>query len=93
MEWLILAGFVPLAIFAYAEVISRIRRLEKKLDALLMHQGIDAAKQNYAISDRVKQLLEAEPPRKLDALKVYRQETGESLRESKEAIESFIKKM
>jgi ribosomal protein L7/L12 len=40
-------------------------------------------------SDRVKQLA-SEPARKIEAIKVYREETGAGLADAKEAIESFI---
>ena len=92
MEWLILAGFLTTIGFC-ANITSRIRRIERKLDVLLRYQGIDATKQDYAFSERVKELLAADPPLRIEALKVYREETGASLRESKEAIDSFINNM
>ena len=41
------------------------------------------------LSDRVK-LLASDPVRKIDAIKVYREETGAGLAEAKEAIEAHI---
>ena len=40
-------------------------------------------------SDRVKQLA-SDPARKIEAIKVYSEETGTGLAEAKEAVESFI---
>ena len=42
-----------------------------------------------ALSDRVKQLA-SDPSQKIEAIKVYREETGASLVEAKEAVEAFI---
>ncbi|MEA5467196.1 hypothetical protein [Leptothoe sp. PORK10 BA2] len=92
MEWLILVGFL-MVMGSYVNMASRIRRIERKLDALLRHQGVDATIQYYAFSDRVKELLAADPPLRIEALKVYREETGASLREAKAAIDSFIHNM
>ena len=41
------------------------------------------------MSDRVKQLA-VDPSQKIEAIKVYREETGASLAEAKEAVEEFI---
>ena len=41
------------------------------------------------LSDRVKQLA-GDPAKKIQAIKVYREETGAGLAEAKEAVESFI---
>ena len=72
---------------------SSIRRLEKKmkrmdlsLSVLLNRMEIEVPSQ---LSDRVKQIA-LDPYRKLEAIKLYREETGIGLREAKEAIEEFI---
>ncbi|HVS40576.1 MAG TPA: ribosomal protein L7/L12 [Gemmataceae bacterium] len=41
------------------------------------------------LSDRVKQLA-GDPARKIEAIKVYREETGAGLAEAKNAVESFL---
>jgi hypothetical protein len=71
----------------YWETKSRMGRLERKLNALLRHQGIDLT-QGAALSDRVKELA-ADPRRKIEAIKAYREENGVGLAEAKEAVESF----
>ncbi len=68
---------------------ARLRGIERKLNALLRHHGVDPT-QGLPLSDRVKQLA-ADPGRKIEAIKVYREETGASLVEAKEAVEAFIK--
>jgi hypothetical protein len=42
------------------------------------------------LSDRVKQLA-SDPSRKIEAIKVYREETGAGLAEAKEAVEAHFK--
>jgi ribosomal protein L7/L12 len=71
----------------YWETKTRMGRLERKLNALLRHHGIDLT-QGSALSDRVKQMA-ADPNRKIEAIKAYREETGAGLAEAKEAIEAF----
>ncbi|HEV2947777.1 MAG TPA: ribosomal protein L7/L12 [Gemmataceae bacterium] len=90
MEFMYLTlGFLVLAMIGsmYWETKSRMERLERKLNALLRHHGIDLT-QGPALSDRVKQLA-ADPKRKIEAIKAYREETGVGLAEAKEAIEAF----
>jgi ribosomal protein L7/L12 len=73
----------------YVSTIARLRRIERKLNALLRHHGVDPT-QDPPLSERVKQLA-AEPGRKIDAITAYCEETGAGLAEAKEAIESFTK--
>ena len=42
------------------------------------------------LSERVKQMA-LDPARKIEAIKLYRQETNVSLKEAKEAVEEFLK--
>ena len=53
-------------------------------NASLRAQGIDPA----VLSERVKQLADA--GKKIEAIKLYRQETGMWLREAKDAVESYL---
>ena len=64
-------------------------RAERKLDAVLRHLKIDPT-QGLALTDRVKELAR-DPARKIEAIKLYREETGAGLAEAKEAVETFIK--
>jgi hypothetical protein len=74
-------------LLSYASTAARFRGIERKLNALLRHHGVDPT-QGLLLSDRVKQLA-ADPGRKIEAIKVYCEETGAGLAEAKEAIESF----
>jgi ribosomal protein L7/L12 len=62
-------------------------RMQRQLDAIMEHLGLPepTASRAGALSPQVAALLAA--GRKIDALRLYRQETGESLRQAKEAIE------
>ena len=91
MEWASLAiaiGILLMVLVSYGNTTARIRGIERKLNALLRHHGVDPT-QGLPLSDRVKQLA-ADPLRKIEAIKAYREETGAGLAEAKEAIESFI---
>jgi hypothetical protein len=93
MEWALLLGSaigtLLVVLFSYGNTTARLRGIERKLNALLRHHGVDPT-QGLPLSDRVKQLA-ADPGRKIEAIKVYRDETGAGLAEAKEAIESFTK--
>ncbi len=89
MEWI-----APVVVFVgvlaiwltVTQIRERLVRSERKLNALLRHFSIDPAP---GLSDRVRDLAR-DPMRKIEAIKVYREETGASLAEAKEAVEAFI---
>jgi ribosomal protein L7/L12 len=90
MEWVILLfalGIFVVLVVSSAATTARIQSIERKLNALLAHHGVNPT-QGLALSDRVKELA-ADPRRKIEAIKVYREETGAGLAESKEAIEAY----
>jgi len=67
---------------------SRLRRIERKLDALLQHQGIayvDPASPE-GLSAEVQAL--ADQGQKIQAIALHREKTGVSLKEAKDAIEA-----
>ncbi len=64
-----------------------LRRLERKLDALLKHQGISAPLE-ASMSEEV-QRLARDPAQKIAAIKLHRQQTGLGLAEAKADIEEF----
>jgi ribosomal protein L7/L12 len=68
----------------------QVRELQKKLDALLKHQGVELpAPPPSGLSPEV-ELLASVPDTKIAAIKRYRQENrGVGLREAKEKIEAF----
>jgi hypothetical protein len=91
MEWYLfpLAFLLLLtALGSYWDTAARIGRIERKLNLLIRHSGIDSL-QGMPVSERVKQIA-SDPARKIEAIKVYREETGASLKEAKDAVEAFI---
>jgi hypothetical protein len=92
METTLLAiaiAILLLTLISYGNTTARLRGIERKLNALLQHHGVDPTQGGFPLSDRVKQLA-ADPARKIAAIKAYREETGAGLAEAKEAVESFI---
>jgi hypothetical protein len=85
-----LLGFLWLVSLAasYWDTAARIGRIERKLNLLIRHSGIDPL-QGLPVSERVKEIA-SDPARKIEAIKVYRQETGASLKEAKDAVEAYI---
>ncbi|MFD8301697.1 ribosomal protein L7/L12 [Streptomyces sp. NPDC059690] len=60
----------------------RVARVERKLDLIIEHLGIDASE---PWNDEVAALLR--DGKKIQAIKVYREATGADLREAKEAVD------
>jgi hypothetical protein len=81
-------SILVLALYSYWATTARLRGIERKLNALLRHHGVDPTR-GLPLSDRVKQLA-ADPARKIEAIQAYREETGAGLAEAKEAIDAFI---
>jgi hypothetical protein len=64
----------------------RFQRIEHKLDLILTHLGIDYVSPPKAAW----QELTDDPARKIEAIKVYREQQGVGLAEAKEADEAYI---
>jgi ribosomal protein L7/L12 len=62
-----------------------LRRVERKLDALLQHHGIALPSK---LSPEV-QRLASDPNQKIAAIKLHREQTGLSLAEAKAEVEEF----
>jgi ribosomal protein L7/L12 len=91
MDWTLWAVGAVLLLFvmgSWMDMKARVGRIEQKLNALLQHHGVEPT-HGLALSDRVKQLA-ADPARKIEAIKAYREETGVGLAQAKEAVEAFI---
>ncbi len=91
MDWTLWVGGAALLLMAVASWLdtkARVGRIERKLNALLRHHGVDPT-QGLPLSERVKQLAD-DPARKIEAIKVYREESGAGLAEAKEAVEAYI---
>lgn len=70
---------------------ARLARLERKIDAILRHLNIeyvDSASLE-GLSDEVQHLAN-DPARKIDAIKLHREQTGLGVREAKEAVEAYM---
>jgi hypothetical protein len=76
--------------FTGADRAQRIR-LEKKVDLILKHLGLDYVEQtpNCPLSPEVQEVAR-DPGRKIQAIKLHREQTGVGLREAKDAVEAFI---
>ena len=91
MDWtwvIVGAALLLAAVGSWWTLTDRVGRIERKLNALLRHHGVDPTR-GLPLSDRVKQLAD-DPTRKIEAIKVYREETGEGLAEAKKAVEAYI---
>ena len=88
----ILLGFglaaLGLLLIAVAGMWTSLARIDRKLNLLLQHLNVDPS-QRLRISERVKQLAR-DPANKIEAIKVYREETGAGLADAKEAVEAYI---
>jgi ribosomal protein L7/L12 len=64
-------------------------RLEKKVDLLLKHLNLEYVEEACPLSPEVQELAR-HPSRKIEAIKLHREQTGVGLKEAKDAVESFI---
>ena len=62
----------------------RLRRLERKVDLILKHLGLDP---NQDVNVKVMELVKA--GQKIEAIKVYREQTGAGLKDAKDYVESL----
>jgi ribosomal protein L7/L12 len=63
---------------------ARVARIERKLDMLLKHSGVDAAGANAEMLAAL-----VREGKKIEAIKLYREMTGCGLAEAKEHVESL----
>jgi hypothetical protein len=70
---------------------AQLTRIEKKLDLLLKHLNVEYVEEAppCPLSPAVQELAR-HPRRKIQAIKLHREQTGVGLKEAKEAVESFI---
>lgn len=91
----ILIGLVALVLLLQMMNLARdgdqsLRRLERKLDAVIKHLGIELPNSGPTLSAEVKKLAD-EPGGKISAIKRLREESGLGLAEAKEAIEEYLR--
>ena len=70
---------------------ARLRRLEAKADLILRHLGLEykGPATPGGLSEEVKALAD-DPARKIEAIKLLREQTGLGLKEAKDAVEAYI---
>jgi hypothetical protein len=70
---------------------ARLRRLEAKVDLILSELGLEYLQPVTPglLSDEVKALAD-DPAKKIQAIKLYRDQTGAGLKEAKDAVEAYI---
>jgi ribosomal protein L7/L12 len=89
-NWVVVIGLT--AALGFCAVLGRLGRrvqsLEHQMSALQRHLGLTSPPL-YSPSDRVKQLA-ADPKRKIEAIKAFREESGLGLREAKTIVEELI---
>ena len=70
---------------------ARLRRLEEKIDLILTHLGLDYQEATVpgGLSDEVKALAD-DPAKKIEAIKLHREQTGLGLKAAKDAVEAYI---
>ena len=62
----------------------QLRRLERKVDLILSHLGLDP---NQGVNEEVMELVKA--GQKIQAIKVYREQTGVGLKDAKDYVEGL----
>ena len=87
--------FLPLtALIIILSIDSTVKRLDRKLKRIDMSLSLILNRMEIEfpsrLSERVKQMA-LDPDRKIEAIKLYREETNVSLKEAKEAVEDFLK--
>ncbi|MFM7096899.1 MAG: ribosomal protein L7/L12 [Gemmataceae bacterium] len=84
--WLLL--FIPLAYYLLRTgsraMDLRLRRVERKLDAIINHMGIVI---NSGVDPQLLELVRE--GKKIEAIKLYRESTGVGLKEAKDFVESL----
>jgi len=85
--WLVLAIFlVVFGSLRTAKVNNewRLSRLERKVDLILSHLGLDP---NQGVNEKIVELMKA--GQKIQAIRLYREQTGVGLKEAKDYVESL----
>ena len=86
----VVIGFLIIIFGGSAAIFGRqrvdLRRLDRKLDALLKHQGIPLPR---IVSEEVQGFL-SDPAKKPEAIKLHQQQTGLNLEDATADVEAFI---
>jgi ribosomal protein L7/L12 len=89
-DWPVAAAVTAIA-FALALYYTATAWFKHRERMAMIEQGIDPDRPltTRPLSDRVKDLAR-DPAKKIQAIKVYREETGAGLAEAKQAVEAFV---
>ena len=84
--WLTLGMFIVvlLSLAMKTSPTSNNSRLERKLDLILEHLGIDP---HQGVDERILELMRS--GQKIEAIKLYREQTGTGLKEAKDYVEGL----
>jgi len=83
--WLVLVfGLLLMAHFLSPKARGNNSRLERKVDLILKHLGIDP---NQGVEKTIMELMKS--GRKIEAIKLYREQTGVGLKEAKDYVEGL----
>jgi len=83
--WLVLVlGLLLMAQYLSPKANASNRRLERKVDLILSHLGLDP---NQGVDEKVMEFMKA--GQKIEAIKLYREKTGVGLKEAKDYVESL----
>ena len=91
LQWVILVFLVVSAVIIARDAVNTRRdvlRVDRKLNLVLKQMGI-IYEESFGLSERVRELAR-DPSRKIEAIKVYREETGAGLKDAKDAVEALI---
>jgi ribosomal protein L7/L12 len=80
----VIGGVILVMVFM---IHTRVLHLQRHVWLIARHLNIDVDRPPE-MSDRVKELA-TDPSRKIEAIKLYREETGAGLAEAKEAVETY----
>ena len=87
-SWLLVAVMLLLLLSLWSgvrrDILWRLRHIERKIDLILSHLGIDP---DQGVNQQVLELVKA--GQKIQAIKVYREQTGVGLKEAKDYVESL----
>jgi ribosomal protein L7/L12 len=85
---IVLVAFLVIANgFAFSHT-RRIQELERKLHLVLTHLGIDPTAQVPPSSQVMS--LAADPRKRIQAIKAYREQTGAGIKEAKEVVDKIV---
>jgi ribosomal protein L7/L12 len=86
LEFSIVLFFVLFLIYGFRTQ-TKLAQIERKIDRLARQLDIDLQPE-LQLSERVRQLA-SDPNSRIAAIKLYRQETGASLKDAKDVIDQF----